>query len=444
MHAEWFRPGILATLLCVVGWPLTASAVKFEIVPGERPRQDRVVALVEEGDTGWDIAGVAWRGVLYIGKGEYAAHKEWPAIYRDNPQIHNRPGNNLRPKLEDGGAARDDRHMVLELRPGDRLVLASPVNYEAMGLMKRVPVDEVVSKAEAIARQTNSLRLDADDRARIVQTFVKLARIGSPLRNEGAIREALKQMLVAQLGASVLLACGTECGGPKNLLVEFPAAGDSVAQDAIMLNAHMDTIEESTAEGLLLSESDGRFFDITEGSFGADDKAGLTVILGALDCLQHHYWSRGTGHRRIVVALTAEEECYDNDCYRGAAHLVKSHPDVFRGIAVEITFDGPIDAGDVSPFDPDNDFVVVVPKAREQESPFRDILATAAGAATSKGRRLQTTEYGLRWGDFVKFSALAKSDLHIRAPYEGDHVIEKLKIATLIDEVDLLVAVLLQ
>ncbi|MEW6754198.1 MAG: hypothetical protein AB1505_24935, partial [Candidatus Latescibacterota bacterium] len=127
-----------------------------------------------------------------------------------------------------------------------------------------------------------------------------------------------------------------------------------------------------------------------------------------------------------------------------AAHLAQAHAALFHRGDIELTADGPLELGDPHPHDPDRDFVVVVPDSVQRAPPYRDILAAAASAAQSTGRRLETTELGLGWGDFAKFAGLLESDLHIRSPYEGDHVMERVRIATLIGVTELWTSILLQ
>jgi len=137
------RPIVVgAVLILMLSLPNIANAAKFEVVPGATPGQTQVVAIVEQGDTDWDIAGIAYQGVEGIGEGRYAAHMQWPKIYEANPQIHNRPNNALRPMYPDGDYYKDDRHIIINIRPGDRLVIPGPVNYEAMGLEAPTPQTE--------------------------------------------------------------------------------------------------------------------------------------------------------------------------------------------------------------------------------------------------------------------------------------------------------------
>ncbi|MEW6754359.1 MAG: M28 family peptidase, partial [Candidatus Latescibacterota bacterium] len=294
--------------------PGLGHAVSFEIQPGpDAPLpQQQVIAVVEEGDRAWDIAGIAYRDI-YRHMARNDAQRMWPALYRENRQLHGRRGNALRPTIADGADASDDRHLVLEMHPGDRLVVPLPANYESMALRAPQPADTVHARAASMARACRSAYLNADERARLVATFVGLVQVPSPTGREGPIREHLTQILVNELGATLLLACDSICGGPLNLVAEFPATGHFVGMEGMVLNAHLDTIEDSDPLGLLLSGSDGRFFHIREGSFGADDKAGVVVILGSLAHVKHHHWDKGLPHRRVMVALTAEEECYAND-----------------------------------------------------------------------------------------------------------------------------------
>lgn len=112
--------------------PNLAHAAKFEVSSSFNP--PAIVAVVERGDTLWDITGTAYQGIEDVGQGRYAVQAQWPKIYEANPQIHQRPHNALRPMYPDGASYTDDRHIMVNIRPGDRLVIPGQVNYEAMGL----------------------------------------------------------------------------------------------------------------------------------------------------------------------------------------------------------------------------------------------------------------------------------------------------------------------
>jgi len=140
---------VVAMFLIFFAIPNTANAAKFEILSGPTSSQHQIVATVEKGDTPWNISGQAKQGLpnTNIGKGKYAPYLQWSGIYEANPQIHNRPNNALRPMYEDGNYYKDDRHIILDIRPGDKLVIPAPVNYEALGLKAPNTIAETKSPA---------------------------------------------------------------------------------------------------------------------------------------------------------------------------------------------------------------------------------------------------------------------------------------------------------
>ena len=197
----------------------------------------------------------------------------------------------------------------------------------------------------------------------------------------------------------------------------------------------MDTIARSTPTRLRFSTEEKEFFHADDGSFGADDKAGLLVQLEALRHLKENWWDKGVEHRKVMFVITAQEE----NGFRGAKYLVDSHPELFKNSLFSLTSDGPID---LPHYNPDTSFVVVVPRAAEKTEPYASLISVVGDMAKKKGRKLELTELGLGMGDFEYFNKVTKSDLHIRAPYEGNHSEEKVNVRNLIDHIDLWVYLL--
>ena len=127
------------------------------------------------------------------------------------------------------------------------------------------------------------------DRDRLVRTFTDLVRIDSPSGEEAAIADVLTTRL-ANLGFTV------SRDTYNNVIASEP--GDS----PILLSAHMDTVEPGRGVNPLI---DGDVIR-TDGStiLGGDCKAGLSVILEALESLQ----GDGASRRPVEIALTREEE----------------------------------------------------------------------------------------------------------------------------------------
>ena len=127
------------------------------------------------------------------------------------------------------------------------------------------------------------------DRDRLVKTFTDLVRIDSPSGEEAAIADVLTDRLT-NLGFTV----SRDAYG--NVIAGEP--GD----DPVLLSAHMDTVEPGRGVNPIL---DGDIIH-TDGStvLGGDCKAGLSVILEALESLQ----ADGASRRPVEIALTREEE----------------------------------------------------------------------------------------------------------------------------------------
>lgn len=127
------------------------------------------------------------------------------------------------------------------------------------------------------------------DRDRLVRTFTDFVRIDSPSGEEAAIADVLTARLT-NLGFTV------SRDAYDNVIASEP--GDS----PILLSAHMDTVEPGRGVKPLING------DVihTDGStiLGGDCKAGLSVILEALESLQRD----GVPRRPVEIALTREEE----------------------------------------------------------------------------------------------------------------------------------------
>ena len=127
------------------------------------------------------------------------------------------------------------------------------------------------------------------NRDRLIQTFTDLVRIDSPSGEEAAVADALTARLAA-LGFTV----SRDAYG--NVIASEP--GDS----PLLLSAHMDTVEPGRGINPII---DGDVIR-TDGStvLGGDCKAGLSVILEALESLRDD----GAARRPVEIALTREEE----------------------------------------------------------------------------------------------------------------------------------------
>ena len=128
---------------------------------------------------------------------------------------------------------------------------------------------------------------------RLIELFLELVRIDSPSKAEGQIAQRLVKELKA-LGLSVKQ---DQAGNIIALL-----KGTLLRGKTILLNAHMDTVAPGeNIKPLLKGEritSDG------SSILGADDKAGIAVIIELLRILKENH----VPHGDIKVIFTVEEE----------------------------------------------------------------------------------------------------------------------------------------
>jgi tripeptide aminopeptidase len=120
------------------------------------------------------------------------------------------------------------------------------------------------------------------DRERLARTFMDLVRIDSISREEAAVCRKLQADLT-ELGATTRIdAAGRAVGGDTgNLIARID--GDP-AIETLLLSAHMDTVEPGRGIEPVLSE--GVFTSGGPTVLGADDKAGVAIILEVLRVLR--------------------------------------------------------------------------------------------------------------------------------------------------------------
>jgi tripeptide aminopeptidase len=136
------------------------------------------------------------------------------------------------------------------------------------------------------------------DRDRLVESFLALVRIDSVSYEEAALAEHLTRAF----GTMGLAAVndGTGRNGAGNLFVQVPGDRDDVPP--LMLSAHMDTVEPGRGVAPVVADgvvrTDGRTV------LGADNKAGLAILLEAVRILRNHRLR----HRPVELVLTWGEE----------------------------------------------------------------------------------------------------------------------------------------
>jgi acetylornithine deacetylase/succinyl-diaminopimelate desuccinylase-like protein len=114
------------------------------------------------------------------------------------------------------------------------------------------------------------------ERERILQTFLKLARISSPSGHEEQVAAAITAHL-ANLG----VACENDEHG--NLLARVPGVGEP-----LLLTAHMDTVVP--CDHVQPVVRDGVVYSDGSTILGGDDKAGVAIILEVVEALRATAW----------------------------------------------------------------------------------------------------------------------------------------------------------
>ncbi len=138
---------------------------------------------------------------------------------------------------------------------------------------------------------------------RIWETFSALTAIDSPSFGERNLCAALKARLV-ELGATVHEdGAGAKIGGDCGNLYGFVPGQLPLAP--LLLSAHMDTVEPGRGKRAVL-HADGRITSEGDTILGADDVAGIAIILEALTRLKE----AGTPHRPVELIFPVAEERY--------------------------------------------------------------------------------------------------------------------------------------
>lgn len=133
----------------------------------------------------------------------------------------------------------------------------------------------------------------------VVETFLTLASLNSPSGREAPVAAWLLERLHA-LGIDArvddaALRCGSDTG---NIIVRLPG---TIPGPTVLLCCHMDTV--GPTPGLSPVIRDGVITSNGDTVLGADDKAGIAVLLAVLADLQ-----AGGVHGGIEVVFTVQEE----------------------------------------------------------------------------------------------------------------------------------------
>jgi len=291
------------------------------------------------------------------------------------------------------------------------------------------------------ATNAHSLFLSAHERVAAIEDFVKLVRIKGPSGQEEAVREEVQRLLI-ETGAKTIRPETKNQKAPRNLVMEIAGSGILAEKPAILLNAHLDTIERCTPEWLAFDARTGDFYHAHEtdpkaiSSFGGDDRSGVAIIVETVRFLNANYWRKDIPHRRIVLVFTAEEE---RGCL-GAKYLTEHEPQIFGKVEISLAIDGPLDMRSRYPQD---SFVAVVIESDRTVHPYKRVLDLMGEFCQRTKTGFTQTRIGLGMGDFAYFPSSAKAGLHLRSPVRGWHTKERVKVQDLINHIDLICHILL-
>lgn len=159
---------------------------------------------------------------------------------------------------------------------------------------------------------------------RLTEEFSRLAAINSPPLKESAIACYLAERF-EQLGAEVRFDDAAEVTGCEvgNLVAKF--AGTGKATEPVLFSVHMDTVEPGGQVEPVLR--DGVFYSAGDTVLGADDKAGITELIEALEVIRE----QNIAHGPIEVVVTIAEEIG----LVGAKHFDFSMVEARRGYALD-------------------------------------------------------------------------------------------------------------
>ncbi|MDA8124156.1 MAG: M20/M25/M40 family metallo-hydrolase [Deltaproteobacteria bacterium] len=134
----------------------------------------------------------------------------------------------------------------------------------------------------------------------VVQEFMALAAINSPSRHELPVAEVLLRQL-RELGLEPLVDDSAPRSGSDvgNILVRVPG---NAPGPVVLLAAHMDTV--GPTEGMTPVLRDGVIYSNGRTVLGADDKAGVAMLMALLAELQ----AGGIPHPALEIVFTVQEE----------------------------------------------------------------------------------------------------------------------------------------
>ncbi|GIO39027.1 hypothetical protein J41TS12_38880 [Paenibacillus antibioticophila] len=139
---------------------------------------------------------------------------------------------------------------------------------------------------------------------RVIELFLELVQIDSETRNERRIADVLKEKFTA-LGLTVTEddSAGRTGHGAGNLIAMLPANEAGGTRIPLLFTCHMDTVAPGEGIKPVIGE-DGWIQSDGTTILGADDKAGIAVLLEVIQSLQEQQLSHG----QLQFVITVGEE----------------------------------------------------------------------------------------------------------------------------------------
>ena len=220
----------------------------------------------------------------------------------------------------------------------------------------------------------------------VVEVFIRLASINSPSRREGRIAAYLAGR-IREMGLEPVVDDSASLSGSDtgNIVIRIPG---NATGPTILLCAHMDTV--GPTEGMIPVLRDGIIYSNGETVLGADDKAGIAMIIAALAEILED----GSTHGPIEVLFTVQEEIG----LFGARYL---QSDLKADFGYVVDGDGPVGTiANQSPSKIDLEFTVKgkAAHAARPESGINAIAAASSAIARIKSGRIDedtTSNIGL-------------------------------------------------
>lgn len=128
------------------------------------------------------------------------------------------------------------------------------------------------------------------NRDRLADTFRQLVLMDSPSREEGLVADWIKRTLKEEIGAEVIEDQSSgQTGSESGNIIARIRGTEKVAP--LFFNAHMDTVEPG--RGIQIIFKDGIFQSDGTTVLGADDKAGIAILIETARLLKEYRVSHG-------------------------------------------------------------------------------------------------------------------------------------------------------